>query len=229
MAHNNLGKLDRPQEAIAHYSRALELNPRFAEAHNNIAAAFMPSGRVDEALRHWATAVELEPRYPDARYNLGSALLQLGRTDEAIFQLDVAARLNPTNADAFYNLATALLQNGRRAEAIANFEKTLQLKPDDAEVLNNLAWIMATSADAELRNGQRALQLAKRADQLTGGNSMQVATTLAAAYAESGQFAEALQAAQRALALATAPEHAALAEALRKHIQLYSAGSPYRE
>lgn len=59
--------------------------------------------------------------------------------------------------------------------------------------------------------------------------SAQVATTLAAAHAETRQFVEALEAAQRARTLATAPEQAPLAEALRKQTQLYGAGSPYRE
>jgi protein O-mannosyl-transferase len=228
MAHNNLGQLDRPEEAIAHYSRALELNPRFAEAHNNLAATFMLAGRVDEALQHWATAIEIEPRYPDARYNFGSALLQLGRLEEATSQLQIATQLNPRNPDAFYNLATALQQLGRREQAITSYERSLRLKLDDAEVLNNLAWLLATSADARLRNASRALELAQRADELTGGANPQIKTTLAAAYAESGRFSEAVDVAQRALALATR-EQSSLAGAIRTHMRMYEAGSAYRE
>ena len=229
MAHNNLGKLDRPEEAMAHYSRALELNPRFAEGHNNLAATLMPAGRVNEALQHWASAIEIEPRYPDARYNFGSALLQLGRLEEAISQLQTATQLNRRNADAFYNLATALQQAGRREEAIASYEKALQLKPDDAEVLNNLAWLLATSADARLRDAARALALAARADGLTGGASAQTKTTLAAARANAGRFAEAIETAQRAAALATEQRQSNLADAIRAHLRMYEAGSPYRE
>jgi tetratricopeptide (TPR) repeat protein len=228
MAHNNLGKLDRPEEAIAHYSRALELNPRFAEAHNNLAAALMPAGRADEALRHWETAIEIESRYPDARYNLGSALLQLGRTPEAIAQLQVATQLNRKNADAFYNLAAALQQTGRREEAIAHYEHALRLKADDAEVLNNLAWLLATSSDARLRNGPRAVELAQRADQLTAGQNVRVQATLAAALAETGRFTEAVDAARRALRL-VAPEDRGLADTLRQQMRLYELSSPHRE
>jgi protein O-mannosyl-transferase len=225
IGHNNLGTLAEPEEAMAHYRRALELNPRFSQAHNNVAALLMPLGQVDDALRHWATAIEIEPTYADARYNLGSALLQLGRPHDAIPQLQTGLMIDPSNADAQYNLATALMQTGQRAEAIAAFEKARELNPDDVQVLNNLAWLLATSADAKLRNGATAVALAERADQLTAGNDANVVTTLAAAYAEAGRFSDAVAAAKRALALAPST----LVERIRRQLSLYEAGSPYRE
>ena len=229
IGHNNLGKLDRPEEALAHFRRALELYPRFSHAHNNIAAILMPAGQVDEALRHWAAAIEIEPTYGDARYNYGSALLQLGRASDAIPQLQVALQIDPANADAHYNLASAYLQTGQRADAVASLEKALTIKPQDIEVLTNLAWLLSTSAGEQLRNGRRAVELARRADELAQGENVNVATTLAAAYAEARQFADAVATAQRALSLANAPEHAALADAIRRQLALYEAGSPYRE
>ena len=211
------------------YRRALELNPRFAEAHNNLAAALLPTGQTDEAIRHLRQAIEIDPKYADARYNLGSALLQLGRPDEAILQLQIALQIKPSDADSHYNLGTAFLQIGRREEAIVNLEKALERKPEDPEVLNNLAWMLATSADPRLRNGRKAVELAQQANKLTSGSNMYITATLAAAYAETGQFTEAIETAQRALALAVARGDRSLAEAIRRHSVRYAGGSPYHE
>jgi len=78
------------------------------------------------------------------------------------------------------------------------------------------------------RNGAKAVQLAERANQLSGGSDPIILHTLAAAYAENRQFPEAVQAAQQALELADA-NGTALAESLRSKLLLYQAGSPYHD
>jgi tetratricopeptide (TPR) repeat protein len=111
------------------------------------------------------------------------------------------------------------------------FQKALEIRPDFADAQNslgNVAWLLATSPEASLRNGPKALALARQLDRLFGGNNPVRLDTLAAAYAESGQFPEAVAAAQRALALARSQNNAALADTLRQHIKLLQAGSPLR-
>jgi tetratricopeptide (TPR) repeat protein len=116
-------------------------------------------------------------------------------------------------------------------EAIAHFQKALEIRPDFADArdnLDNAAWLLATSPEASLRNGAKALALARQLNRLSGGNNPAMLDTLATACAESGQFPEAVDAAQRALALAIAQNNTALAETLRQHIKLFQAGSPLR-
>src|SRR5207249_2388011 len=103
------------------------------------------------------------------------------------------------------------------------------LEPNYAPACNNLAWLLATSPRASVRNGVRAVELALRAEQLSGGQNAVFIGTLAAAYAEAGRFAEAITTAQRALRLATAQNNTALANRLGARIQLYQNGSPYRD
>ena len=114
-------------------------------------------------------------------------------------------------------------------EAILHYEKALQIAPHTMLPLNNLAWIRATSPDPFQRDGAKALELAKEANQLSGGKDPVVARTLAAAYAENGQFTEAIETAQRALPLAIARENAALADDLRRNIDNFRKHIPLRD
>ena len=79
-----------------------------------------------------------------------------------------------------------------------------------------------------MRNGAKAVELAERADHLTGNGNASISATLAAAYAEAGRFPNAVQTAKRALQLATDQGNTALADAIRTQIRLYQSGSPYR-
>jgi hypothetical protein len=91
-----------------------------------------------------------------------------------------------------------------------------------------MALVLATSPETGMRNGTEAVELAERADNLTGSGSASISATLAAAYAEAGRFPNAVQTARRALQLATDQGNTALADAIRTQIRLYQSGSPYR-
>jgi tetratricopeptide (TPR) repeat protein len=147
--------------------------------------------------------------------------------DEAIVHYQKALQINPDYAEAHNNLGNAFRQMGRMDEAIVHYQKALQIKPDNAEVQNNLARVLATCPQASLRNGNKAVELAQRANQLTGDGNPVVLGTLAAAYAEAGRFPEAVKTAQRALQLAETQSNTALADAIRSQLKLYQAGIPF--
>jgi tetratricopeptide (TPR) repeat protein len=92
----------------------------------------------------------------------------------------------------------------------------------------NLSWALATCSNAQLRNGDRALELARGANLISGGKNPFVLRSLAAAYAEMGQFHEATQAAEEALRLATDNRNNALVKSLAREMEFYKTGSPYR-
>jgi Flp pilus assembly protein TadD len=102
-------------------------------------------------------------------------------------------------------------------------------QPDDPEAQKSMAWVLATSPEARFRDGAKAVQLAERANQTTQGRDPSIATTLAAAYAESGRFPEAMETAERALQLANNHGLISFARAIQSHIDLYRAGQPVRQ
>jgi len=91
-----------------------------------------------------------------------------------------------------------------------------------------MAWTLATSPVAALRNGREALVLAQRAMEISGGKDARMPDTLAAAYAETGQFANALETARKALAQARQENQVSLAEDIRKRIAAYQTNLPFR-
>ena len=231
LAHYNLGNAFLQQgkmdEAMAQYQKALAIKPDYAEAHNNLGNVFIQLDRVDEAIALYQKALVIKPGYSDAQNNLGSAFFQQGRLDEAIALYQKALVIKPDDADIHDHLGNALLQQGRVVEALSHYQKALTIKPDDAGVQNKLAWLLATSPQASLRNGIQAVELAQRANQLTGGDNPVILCTLAAACAEAGRFPEAVATVQRALPLAEAQSNQALADELRLEMQLYQSRIPF--
>jgi tetratricopeptide (TPR) repeat protein len=230
-AHNNLGtalfKKGNVDEAMVHYQKALQIKPDYADAHNNLGTALLKKGDMDEAIVHYQKALQIKPGYADAHYNLGNALLQKGRVEEAIVHYQNALQIKPDYAEAHNNLGSVLFQKGSVGEAIVHFQKALRITPDYAEAQNNLAWVLATSSQASLRNGNQAMALAQQANQLTGDGNPAFLGTLAAACAEAGRFPEAVATAQSALQLAETQSNPALAEAIRSQLKLYQAGVPF--
>jgi tetratricopeptide (TPR) repeat protein len=230
-AHNNLGyalrQTGRLDEAIIQFQSALEINREDEQAHNNLGTAFQQQGRMDEAITQYRQALELKPAFADACNNLGSALVKLGRVDEAIPYLQKAVEIRPGYWIAHDNLGDAFLQKGNMSQAIAHFQQSLEIKPAQPAIQNNLAWLLAACPEASLRNGAKAVELARQANALTGGENPALLHTLAAAYAEAGRFSEAVETAQHALRLTGEQSNTGLAGQLELEINLYQAGTPY--
>ena len=224
---NALLQKGRVDEAAADYQKALQIKPDYAEAHNNLAIALFQKGRVDDAITHYEQALQIQPGFAEAHHNLALALSQKGRADEAIIHFQQALQIKPGYVDAHIDLGNVLLQNGKVGEAISHFQMALQLKPADPSIQNTLAWLLATCPEAALRDGNKAVELARQANALTGGENPIILHTLAAAYAEAGRFPEAMETAQHALRLAGAQSNTVLAGQLQSELKLYQAGSPF--
>jgi len=163
--HSMLGNLllERGQvnEAVAHFQKALALQPDEAMAHYNFGVALVQKGQIDEAIGQYQEALRLEPDHADAHNNLGEALDEKGQTDEAIRQYQEALRLKPDHADAHNNLGAALDEKGQTDEAIRQYQAALRLKPGHAEAHNNLGLALGRKGqtDEAIRHYQEALRL----------------------------------------------------------------------
>jgi cytochrome c-type biogenesis protein CcmH/NrfG len=217
------------EQAIAEYGRALKLAPNDPQVHNNLAFALAQEGRLDDAMTHFRKVLETHPKSVAAHTNMGNVLQAMGRTHEAISEWEASLRLNPDSAPAHNNLAGQLYSVGRFRDAVEHWHAGLRLEPNRLASLRQLAWALATCSDSTLRNGREAVSLAEKARQLSEGQDPAVLGTLAAAYAESGRFSEAIESAQQALALARKQNVQPLAEALQGWIALYERGIPLRD
>jgi tetratricopeptide (TPR) repeat protein len=223
-----LGK-GQVDEAIFHCDKAVRMQPNDPDAQVALANALLQKRRIDDAIVHYQKAVAIRPDYFFARYGLGHALLEKGKLDAAIEHSRAASLIQPNNADCHTVLAIALDEKGLSAEALKHYEKALEISPQSVSALNNLAWLLAAGSDASLRNGARAIQLARQADQLSRGTNALVLRTLAAAYAEAGQFGKAIESARTAMQLGRSQGDNSLATELQQQITLYELGLPYRE
>ena len=232
-AHSNLGFLLTKQggtaEAIEEYRKAIELNPNCAEFYNNLGNLLAAQRRADEAIGQFQKALEVEPDNAKVRYNLANILSAQGRWDEAIEHYQQALKQMPDSTHAHYQLGLALQSRGKFAAAVAQLHKVLELDPKHVMAQNNLAWLLATCPDNSLRNGQKAVELAQQAVQLSGGKSPEILDTLAAAYAEAGSFPEAIETARQASDLSTAQNKKPLAEVIQNQLKLFETHSPYHE
>ena len=230
VAHNGLGselfKQGKVEEAIQECQTAVQIEPGYDPAHSNLGRFFASKKDYDSAIAHFELALKLSPRDPHPRNNFGNVLFLLGRNDEALDQFAEVVRLDPGHAEAHNNLALALRRLGRTAEAIPHFRQAIRLKPDFVAAFNNLAWTLATQPDAQLRNGLEAVQMATRACELTRYEQPVLLATLAAAYAETGQFAEAISFAERSQERAGGGQNE-LTQRLPAMLEAFRASRPY--
>jgi tetratricopeptide (TPR) repeat protein len=175
----------------------LDLDPRHARARLEMGLVRAKQGRLEEAVKLFSELLRDNPADSGAHNNLGNVLQLEGKQEEAIEHFYAAVRLGPGQASPHNNLGIALQRAARAKAAISEYRAALRLQPELVEAMNNLAFMLAATPDASLRNGQEALKLASRACELTGYRHPLPLTTLAAAYAETGQFEEALRIAEQ--------------------------------
>ncbi|HET7294543.1 MAG TPA: tetratricopeptide repeat protein [Vicinamibacteria bacterium] len=217
----------RTEEALGHFREAVRLDPRLAVAHFNLGRALKQQGQPEEAMREYRRALELDPRMAAAHNGLGTLLGSRGRPDEAARHFREALRLQPDDAEAHNNLGLALRMLGKDAEAISHFRAALLRRQDWPAPMGELAWILATHADARLRDPAEAQRLAERAAELTARRDPAILDALAASYASAGDWGRAAATAEAALALA--PPRSAMADEIAGRLSLYRSGKAYRE
>jgi tetratricopeptide (TPR) repeat protein len=198
-------------------------------AYNNVGAILVNQRRYEEAKPFYTEALRINPAFIDAVMNMGTLLAIQGDVTNAVSYLEQGVHLAPGSAECYCKLAVALSEQGRLQEAVSCYRESVRLKPDQVPARNNLAWILATSPDAELRNGAEAVNLAERACELTRYQEPMLVGTLAAAYAEAGRFTDARNMAEKAVRISTAAGQTELAHKNEELKELYNAGKAYRE
>ena len=194
------------REATDQYGSILRIDPDSAKAQIDLGSALLATGDLEGAEAALKKAIEIEPKSSRAHLRLGSLYLKRGQRELALEHLQKAEKLSPEDVSIINNLGTLYDQMGQYQRAIEQFDRAIALMPGEAGSYNNLAWLRATCPDGALRDAAQAVQLARKACQLTGWNDFSTLDTLATAYAAQGDWSEAVKWQQKAIEFAPPPQ-----------------------
>jgi tetratricopeptide (TPR) repeat protein len=216
-------------EAFETWKKAIAMDPEDARVNNGMGMALTDAGRLKEAVFYLKKATQANSNFLQAFYALGSVEMREHQVEDAIDAWQNAVRIYPGFFQAHEGLGFAYYMQGKYRESLAQLRLALDGEPDRVSVLKLAASLMATSADASLRNGPEAVILAERARDLTQSQDISVLDTLSSSYAENGRFDQAKEAVNQALALSEKQGNADLAAQLKAHQARYEANQPLRE
>jgi tetratricopeptide (TPR) repeat protein len=217
------------EDSIAHFRQSIEREPNDVEGHLGMIRVLVSSGRFDEADRQLDLIAARKADDPQYARLLGLTRLGQRRFDEAITPLERSLETAPNDGPAIRALASALAGMGRYRDAAERLRQFVTRLPQAVLVANDLAWLLATCPDESARDGEEALKIAQSITEKSEMRVPMLLDTLAAAYAESGRFDDAVRIMDEAIERAKGMA----AEALRlasyeERRALYAAGKPYR-
>ncbi len=188
--------------------------------------AYYHKDEYDAAIFYLNKAIEINPKDANAYNSRGAAYFKKGEYDRAISNYTKALEINPEYAMAYNNRGNAYNNKGEYERAISDYTKAIEINPRSAATYNDVAWLLATCPDGNYRDGRKAVENASRACELSQWANAAYLDTLAAAYAEAGEFEQAMKWQLKAIDLSITDNNKTV---MQSHLKLYKAGKPYRE
>ncbi|MEY2498783.1 MAG: hypothetical protein QOD12_2339 [Verrucomicrobiota bacterium] len=225
---NTYARKNEREKAIADYSEAIRLNPSLSEAWCNRGIVYAAEKKNDQALADLNEAIRLNPKFAEAYSRRATVLLRMKRTDEALKDAQAAVGLLPENSEVYDVRALVYIARREFADVPADLERALRLDVKHRpSLLNHVAWFYATCPEGSVRDGKKAVALAEDACTKSQWKNAAAIDTLAAAYAEAGDFNQAVKFQEQALSF---PESSAESRTgMQKRLALYQKHLPYRE
>lgn len=214
-------------DAIKAFQEAISIDPKSYDAHLMLGSAQLLRPAPGQAVKTFAQAIKLQPEKGAGYGGRAVAYMSLGQRKEALDDLNQAIRLEPARADLFRDRGQAYAMEGQWRQALADMDTALHIDADDVEAHVSRAWTLATCPDPRVRNGRDAVASATRACELTRWKSPRPLATLAAAFAEAGQYGNAVQMQQKALAVT--PEGDPVVGYYTACLERYRAGKPWHK
>jgi len=213
-------------QALEIWKKAAALEPENAKVQNGLGISLYVHGDKEDGFEHLRHAIRINPLSVESHSVLGRFLLDQGHVEEALTELETAIEIRPHFESCEEALGTAYEAAGKDAEALSHWRKAHLIDPGRSSAMLGIAWLLATAPESSLRNGPEAVRMAESARD-SEPNSAEVLDTLAAAYAEEGQFSRALGTADRAKVLAQAEGKKQLADDVRARRLLYAKNMPF--
>ena len=209
-------------KAIADLTQAIQINPRYAQAYFRRAFVYMIKGNYDQAAADLTQAIQINPQFKMAYYRRACVYMMKGDDDLAISDLNKTIQIDPNFAQADLRCSYAYMLKGDYSQAMATLNQIIQSHPNGWSAYNRLAWLLATCPQASFRDGKKAVENATKAFEVL--KSSQTRDTLAAAYAEAGDFISAVKWENEAIDYQSDKE---VAEAQKTRLALYESYKPY--
>ena len=211
------------------YTEAIERDPTNSKPYIDRGKALLYTGHFDKAIKDFTVAITLAPKNAEHYAFRGDALVVEGNFDDAIHDYTQAITLSPPKGTAYhdilYNLrGNAWANKGEFDNAIKDYTESIRLFPKKPLSYNHVAWLRATCPNERYRDGKNAVADATTACELSEWQVGGCIDTLAAAYAETGDFATAIKWQEKAIELTKTEK-----QEMQEHLELYKAGKPFRE
>jgi protein O-mannosyl-transferase len=219
-------------DAAGHeFQEAVRLGPSYDAANANLGTYYVnrKPPQLDKGLECLKNAVRVNPHGAFHHANLGYVYMKRGEFDKAAAAFSDAIAIEPESDQYRLQLAEALQRQGKTSAAVAEYYKVLRLYPQHFPAMLQLAILMSTSPDASVRDGKKALEFARQVTELSKHTHPLALHALAASYAETGNFPEAVDTAKEAIAVADMHRNQQMVDVLRQTIQGYQLGVPFRE
>ena len=223
-AYGATGHLD---QAIRDEDKAILLDPQMAGNYVFRGFARALRGELDKAAADYDEAIRLDPGHAGAYAGRGYLFSLRHDWTNVIREYSEAIRLDPKEDTAFVGRAYAYVQQDECEKAIKDYREAIQLTPRSPRPYNDFAWVLATSPVATVRDGKEAVALARKACDLGAWKHSASVDTLAAAYAEVGDFDAAIKYQKQALAMADVTDK--FRAKAQQRLDLYQQRKPYRE
>jgi tetratricopeptide (TPR) repeat protein len=212
-------------KAMEDCNEATRLDPQYAPAYTSRAAVWSAKGDYNKMIADCTEAIRLDPKFAMAYAGRGYAWQVKRDYDKAISDYTEAIRLDPRSATTYYNRGIRWEAKAEYGRALSDYGEAIRVRPKYMAPWGARAWLEATCPDAKYRDGKKAVEDATKASQLTDGKEVRILETLAAAYAEAGDFPSAVMWQENALELA--PEKSKPSVQFR--LDLYISHKPYRQ
>jgi tetratricopeptide (TPR) repeat protein len=194
--------------------------------------AYYEKKEYDKAIGDYSEAIRISPNFASAFSHRGKTYCDKKEYDRAIKDFTEATRLTPLDADAFVDRAIAYNGKKEYGRAVADYDQAIRL--GHLHVQQKLAWLLATCPKDDVRDGKRAVELATKEYEMWQPKANpthfyippETLGTLAAAYAECGDFKQAVKWQQKAIEAEFADYKAK--HTLQQRLQLYQNDKPLR-
>jgi tetratricopeptide (TPR) repeat protein len=223
-----LERRGRLEEAVEHLERAAAGWPEFWMFQTHLGEVYERLNRTEAAFRALREGVHRGPTEARAVFGLARFLSKHGEPSAAAELFARLCAAAPKNTDLRMEYSEALTDARRYAEAADALREGLVHAPDHLLFANAMAWLLATCPDESVRNGAEAVRLAEAVCDRTGHDEPAYLDTLAAAYAERGDYGRAAETARQAESLARERDDTALAEEILFRLDEYLKDRPYR-